>query len=150
MIYGVQIFLQKTNIYKLSNTFQKSCMSPIMTRNTRGLRTLPWRTPEVTGWDFDEHPFTQADCVLALRNALKKLSILPEILLLLSFSRAMPISTLSNALAKSKYMTSTFAPFSRFYISRGPSTEPRGTPHVISLTSDDSPLRKTYCFLLLK
>ena len=34
--------------------------------------------------------------------------------------------------------------------SKGPSTDPLGTPQVTSLTSEDSALRKTYCFLLLR
>ena len=32
----------------------------------------------------------------------------------------------------------------------GPKTEPCGTPHITSSTSDDAPFTSTYCFLLVK
>ena len=34
--------------------------------------------------------------------------------------------------------------------SKGPSTEPCGTPRVIFFLTDDSPFRKTYCCLSFK
>ena len=87
-----------------------SSMSPISIRNIRGPMTLPCGTPLITGRGDDSVPFTITDYVRFERNSFIHDRSLPLIPKLKAFARTILWSTLSNALAKSRYMTSTLFP----------------------------------------
>ena len=87
-------------------------MSLISIRNIRGPMTLPCGTPLITGRGDDSVPLTITDCVRFERNSLIHDRSLPLIPKLKAFARTILWSTLSNALAKSRYTTSTLLPCS--------------------------------------
>lgn len=85
-------------------------ISPIMIRKSRGPSTKPWGTLLLTPAVLDTAPLTLTDWVLPLRKLCSQTPTFPQIPSSLCLWRSNPWSTLSNPLAKSRYITSTFCP----------------------------------------
>ena len=87
--------------------------SLIMIIKRIGPRTVPWGTPDSTGEGVEIAPFAETCCVLLERNVWSQTPTLPPIRAAFSFLQRMAWSTLSKALAKSRYIVSTSLPDSR-------------------------------------
>ena len=93
-------------------------MSPISIRNRRGPITEPWGTPDKTGLREDLTPLTTTVWDRLLRKLFSHWPSCPPMAMASSFFRVIPLSSLSNALVKSRYMTSTALPSSRCLVMR--------------------------------
>ena len=93
-------------------------LSPISIRNIRGPITEPWGTPDKTGLGEDLTPLTTTVWDRLLRKLCSHWPRCPPMPMASSFFRMIPMSSLSNALAKSRYMTSTALPSSRCLVMR--------------------------------
>ena len=87
-------------------------ISPMRQRNSRGPSTDPCGTPERTGEGDERFPLTLIVCVLPVMKEWIHLPRLPLTLREWSFLSKISKSTLSKALAKSKYKVSTSCPSS--------------------------------------
>ena len=87
-------------------------MSPIKTKNKRNPSTDPWGTPELTSDRSLLATFTMSACFLSVRKEYTHCPSLPDMPMLWSFLIVTRKSTLSKALVKSRYTTSTFWPLS--------------------------------------
>ena len=74
--------------------------------NSSGPSTVPWGTPLSTFSGSDLLPLTMTNCCLLERKLSNHLRIFPEIPMDFSLHNNIVWSTLSNALLKSKYITS--------------------------------------------
>src|SRR5215470_6722072 len=81
--------------------------SLIKRRKSRGPRTLPWGTPDVTGFNDDEQPPTTTFCFRFERKFCITFTTFEFIANVLSFSIKMACETRSKALLKSRKMAST-------------------------------------------
>ena len=85
-------------------------MSLIIIIRSRGPRTVPWGTLDNTGAGSERAPFADTCWVRRVRKLRRMAPILPPILSFLILLQRMVWSTLSKALAKSRYIESTSWP----------------------------------------